>query len=74
MKRGECQREGEGRIEIDEEQNGKQVSETMTQKTDKQAGRLRRSQPIDTAWLMYLCFYAYGCVCVRAFMQMRAVR
>ena len=61
MKRGECQREEEG--EIDEEQNGKQVSETMTQKTDKQAGRLRRSQPIDTAWLMYLCFYAYGCVC-----------
>lgn len=65
MNRGECLREEEeeGEIEIDEEQNGKQVSETMTQKTDKQAGRLRHSQPIDTALLMYLCIFP--CVCAR---------
>lgn len=62
MKHRECRREEEGKIEIDGEQNGKQVSETMTQNTDMQAGRLKRSQPIATAWLMYLCIYAYVCV------------
>lgn len=63
-------REEEGEIEIDEEQNGKQVSETMTQTTDKQAGRLRHSQPIDTHWLMHLCIPCiYVFVCMRAFMQ-----
>lgn len=66
MNGGECGREEEeGEIEIDEEQNGKQVSETMTHKTDKQAGRLRHSQPIDTALLMYLCISACVCVCAR---------
>lgn len=49
-------------IQIDAEQNGKQVSETMT---EKQADRLRRAQPIDTAWLMYLCLFA--CVCARVY-------
>lgn len=38
----------------------------MTQSTDKQAGRLRRSHPIATSWLMYLCIYAYACVCIYA--------
>ncbi len=66
MNRGECWREEEGEIEIDEEQNGKQVSETMTQKRDKQAGRLRQSQPIDTALLMYLHISACVCACVYA--------
>lgn len=59
MNRGECAREEEEEeweMEIDEEQNGKQVSETMTQTTDKQA--VRRSQPTDTARLMYLRIYA----------------
>lgn len=44
----------------------KQVSETMTEKTDKQAGRLRHSQPIDTAQLVYLCVCTHACVCVYA--------
>lgn len=65
MNRGECGGE-EGEIEIDGEQNGKQVSETMTEKTDTQAGRLRLSPPIDTAWLMYLRVAACVCVCVYA--------
>ena len=52
MNRGECgseeeeEEDEEGEIEIDEEQNGKQVSETMTQKTDKQAGR--QTQTLST--------------------------
>lgn len=33
---------------------------------DRQAGRLRRSQPIDTAWLMYLCISVSVCVYIYA--------
>lgn len=71
MKHREHRKEEED-IVIDGEQNGKQngkqVSETMTQNTDMEADRLRRSQPIATAWLMYLCIYACVCVWVCAFM------
>lgn len=66
MKHREHRKEEED-IVIDGEQNGKQngkqVSETMTQNTDMEADRLRCSQPIATAWLMYLCIYACVCVC-----------
>lgn len=45
-------------IKIDGEPNRKQVSETMTEMTGKQAGRHRHRQPFDSAWLMYLCVCA----------------
>lgn len=55
---GTKQGEGGG---IDGGQNGKQLSEMMTEKTDS-----RHTQTTDTAW--------YPCVCVCAFMQMWKVR
>lgn len=37
----------------------------MTEMTDKRAGRRRHWQPIDSAWLVYLCVCASAC-CIYA--------
>lgn len=67
MNRGECRREEEVEIEIDEEQNGKQVSETMTHKTDKQAGRQTQTLSTYRHCSVNVPVYLCVCVCVRVY-------